>query len=150
MAWMDCRGCSTRFAVGLLRCPKCGAVSQLYAMPEEVEAEQEANVPKISVEGGPSNALGQPVEPEVTATEVAEPVLAEPPVPVEAEMSDATSDAMDEGTAPEEAAAVADVPLPASSDAAVPVEPEPAPAPKPAKKSAAKKTAAKPEPVAQG
>lgn len=132
MAWMQCRSCTTKFAVGLLRCPQCQAVSELYAAPEEViEAEQEANMPKISVEGGPSNALGQPAEPEVPEAGPAE--TQEQPEP---ETSDATSDATGEGDEPEE-------------DADVTVEPESVPTSKPAKKTAAKKTTAKAEP-AQG
>jgi hypothetical protein len=58
MTWMQCRSCSAKFAVGLLRCPQCTAVSELYAVPEEVvEAEQEAGMPKITVGDGASNAL---------------------------------------------------------------------------------------------
>lgn len=75
MAWMACRSCSALFAVGLLRCPQCSAVSELFAVPEEVvEAEQEQeNMPKISVEGGPSNAAEVPGEPEI-GTETEAPV----------------------------------------------------------------------------
>lgn len=93
MAWMQCRSCSTKFAVGLLRCPQCRAVSEMYAVPEEViEAEREAKgVPKISVEGGPSNALGEPVESESAAVEDAVhdevPAVVEESVPVKAEES---------------------------------------------------------------
>jgi len=143
MAWMQCRDCSAKFAVGLLRCPQCNAMSELYAVPEEViEAEQEeANVPKISVWSGPSNALGEPLEEEVSATEPAEA-----PEHLESETSDATSDASDEGAEPEEGADGAET-SPAASGAAVTAEPEPAPASKPAKKAAAKKTAAKAEPA---
>jgi hypothetical protein len=31
MAMETCSGCETRFAVGLLRCPRCGVVAPLYA-----------------------------------------------------------------------------------------------------------------------
>lgn len=144
MAWMQCRGCSAKFAVGLLRCPQCQAVSELYAVPEEViEAEQqEAGMPKISVEGGPSSALGQPLETEAPATE---PV--EEPAQAESETSDATSDATDEETEPGEDDVVE---TPPHASAAVTAEPEPAPASKPAKKAAAKKTAAKQDPAPKG
>ena len=143
MAWMQCRDCGAKFAIGLLRCPQCNAMSELYAVPEEViEAEQEATVPKISVGGGPSNALGQPLEAEAPATEPPEA-----PEHLEPEMSDATSDATNGEAEPEEGAAVGDA---ASQEAPAVVEPESAPAPKPAKKTAAKKTAAKQESVPKG
>jgi hypothetical protein len=147
MAWMQCRGCSAKFAVGLLRCPQCNAISELYAVPEEtIEAEQEANMPKISVEGGPSNALGEPVEPEAPEAGPAEsPEQAEPEV--SDETSDATSDATDEETEPGGDDVVE---TPSHASAAVTAEPEPAPASKPAKKAAAKKTAAKAEPAPKG
>lgn len=130
MAWMHCRSCSTKFAVGLLRCPQCQAVSELFAVPEEVvEAEQEADMPKISVEGGPSNALGEATEAEVGATtETDSPTEApDSTAPADPETSDNASDATGEVT-----------------DAGG-AEVEAAPAPKPARKTAAKKTAAKPE-----
>jgi hypothetical protein len=31
MALSTCGGCGTRFAIGLLRCPRCGTVAPLYA-----------------------------------------------------------------------------------------------------------------------
>ncbi|ACU71758.1 hypothetical protein Caci_2849 [Catenulispora acidiphila DSM 44928] len=137
MAWMQCRSCSTKFAVGLLRCPQCDAVSELYAVPEEVieaEQEQEAAVPKISVEGGPSNALGLPAEEETSAveteTEGTAPEATEAAAQAEPETSDATSAATDEEPDSGEGAAGVD-------------KPEAAPAPKPAKKAAAKKAVAK-------
>lgn len=75
MAWMACRSCSTRYAVGLLRCPQCQAVSELFAVPEEVfDAEQEGSVPKITVADGPSNSLGTTEE----AAHVTEAPSAEP------------------------------------------------------------------------
>lgn len=139
MAWMQCRSCSAKFAVGLLRCPQCGAMSELYAAPEEViEAEQEANMPKISVAGGPSNALGEPAESEAPVTDTAETA-----VPAEPEMSDVTSAATDEATGPDEDAADR---VESQAEAAS----EPAPAPKTARKTAAKKAAAKQEPAPQG
>ena len=142
MAWMQCRGCLAKFAVGLLRCPQCDAISEMYAVPEEViEAEQEATVPKISVEGGPSNALGEPLE---------EGALAAAPEHLEPETSGATSDASDEGAEPDEGADGAETPPAAPADAAVTADPESAPAPKPAKKAAAKKAAAKAEPAPKG
>lgn len=138
MAWMQCRKCLAKFAVGLLRCPQCEAISELYAVPEEtIEAEQEAQVPKISVEGGPSNALGQPLETEAPA-EAAEPEeTAAPTVPSvqpESETSGATSAATDEVPEPEESAAGDGEPVKGAEAEAVPAS-----APKPARKTAAKK-----------
>lgn len=135
MAWMVCRSCSTKFAVGLLRCPQCQAVSELFAVPEEVfEAEQEADMPKISVGGGPSNALGEPVESETgAAAETDSPTeVPESTAPAEPETSGAESDATDEVTN------------------AGGAEDEAAPAPKPARKTAAKKATAKQEPAPKG
>lgn len=57
MAWMRCRSCKTLFAIGLLRCPQCRAVSELYAVPDHVAETEEENMPKITVGGGASNAL---------------------------------------------------------------------------------------------
>lgn len=48
MALRYCTGCTTRFAVGLPRCPWCGS-------REHVE-EGEQDMAKITVHGGPSNA----------------------------------------------------------------------------------------------
>lgn len=58
MSLMRCRSCSARFAVGLLRCPQCQQVSELYAVPEHVAAAEEENMPKITLGDGASNALG--------------------------------------------------------------------------------------------
>lgn len=136
MALMQCRSCSTKFAVGLLRCPQCGAMSELYAAPEEViEAEQEANMPKISVEGGPSNALGEPVETEASSAEAVDTSAEVEEQPhVESETSGGTSDATDEASGHDEDAADGVDP-----ETAVEKDPEPAPAPKLATKTAAKK-----------
>lgn len=85
MAWMQCRSCSAKFAVGLLRCPQCHAVSELYAAREEViEAEKEASMPKITVGGGASNAaeLAEVVTPDPVPADVPEAlVVTEPDVP---------------------------------------------------------------------
>lgn len=134
MAWMACRSCSTRFAVGLLRCPQCGAISELYAVPEEVvEAEQEAQMPKISVAAGPSNAIEETVETTaVDAVQEQDPVESAAPAAQESEPepeSAAESEPEDAGEATPEA------------DEA---EPEPA-APAAPKKRAAKKTVAPPK-----
>jgi len=127
MALMQCRGCLTKFAVGLLRCPQCGKVSELFAVPEEViEAEQEANMPKISVQGGPSNA------PEDVA-ETSVPVAEDSEAP-EPEAPEATDEALAVESEPEKAADEA-----ASATEQVKQEPAAAPAPK---KRATKKTAA--------
>jgi len=127
MAWMQCRGCLTKFAVGLLRCPQCGKVSELFAAPEEViEAEQEANMPKISVAGGPSNALEDVAEPSAPVVEESE--VAKPEAP------EATDEAPAVEPEPEKAA---DEAAPATEQA----NQESTAAPSP-KKRAAKKTAA--------
>lgn len=138
MALMVCRSCTTRFAVGLLRCPHCGALSELYAVPDYIADAEEENMPKISVEGGPSNALGQPAETELpTAEAVAGPVEVEESTLAESETSDETSGATDEVSAAGESA----------DDTS---EAESAPAPKPARKTAAKKAAAKQESAPKG
>lgn len=74
MAWMACRNCTAKYAVGLLRCPQCGAVSELFAVPDYVAEAEEENMPKITVAGGASNALGEP-------DEIAEPVADVAPEP---------------------------------------------------------------------
>lgn len=77
MSLMRCRGCSTKHAVGLLRCPQCQELSELYAVPEHVAADEEDNMPKITVGGGASNALGGE-EPTADAVEAPEAVADEP------------------------------------------------------------------------
>jgi hypothetical protein len=116
MSLMRCRSCSTRFAVGLLRCPQCQVVSELYARPEHEAEQEEAEMPKITVGGGASNALADTEEVAVPATDVPEETAL-----AEAE-PDAAGDEQPDG---------------GSKD----VEPEAPPA-KPARKAAAKKTAA--------
>jgi hypothetical protein len=89
-----CPDCSTRFAVGLFRCPQCRATAPLFAD----RVERESKMPRITVAGGPSNAAAQPGDPgyvapdaevslvDVTAEPEPEPVdfaAAEPAVPVE-------------------------------------------------------------------
>ncbi len=126
MAWMQCRSCSTKFAVGLLRCPQCQMISELYAAPEEaIEAEKESAMPKITVAAGPSNALDDTGEPEAAPAAEEKPVAG--PEPTETANADAAPD--DEATATEPAAAETQAPA--------------APAPK--KRAAAKKTAAAPQ-----
>lgn len=121
MSLMACRGCSTRFAVGLLRCPQCGVVSELYARPD-YEADTEEPMPKITVGGGASNAL-----------EDAEPEAA-PAFPAAEDVQAVSEPAVDTG--PDKAA-------PGAADAEA-SKPEPAAAPAP-KKRAAKKATAAPE-----
>jgi hypothetical protein len=65
MALWTCPDCQAAYAVGLLRCPHCGRMSDNF---------REAGMPKTSIAGA-SNALGQPLEPEP------DPVQAEPAVP---------------------------------------------------------------------
>lgn len=52
-----CTGCKTRFALGLLRCPRCQQVSPQYAANAK-----EMYMPKITVAAGPSNADAKPGE----------------------------------------------------------------------------------------
>jgi hypothetical protein len=82
MSLMRCRSCLAKFAVGLLRCPQCQKVSELFAWPEH-EAEQEENMPKITVGGGASNAAldEQAVAEETTAPVAAPDAVAEPAAP---------------------------------------------------------------------
>lgn len=131
MAWMYCRSCSALFAVGLLRCPQCQAVSELYAAPEEVveaEQEQEAEMPKIGVGAGPSNALGGDAETPDPVTQVTESS--------DAEVTEPESRDLDANATPESADK-------AAPEAAEGEEPEPAAA-SAAKKRATKKTAPSP------
>jgi len=74
-----CAGCQTRFASGLMRCPRCKHISPQYAgLVKEEEA-----MPKITVAAGPSNADAKPGEVgyiehvEHKAAEVASEVAAE-------------------------------------------------------------------------
>lgn len=53
-----CTGCLTRFALGLLCCPRCKQVSPQYA----ANVKKEEPMPRITVAGGPSNAGAQPGE----------------------------------------------------------------------------------------
>jgi len=97
MAWMVCRNCSARFAVGLLRCPQCRAVSELFAVPDYVADAEEENMPKITVGGGASNALGAPnesdagpaldVAPEPEVVAESEPAMPQEKAPAEPEAS---------------------------------------------------------------
>jgi hypothetical protein len=129
MAWMQCRGCSAKFAVGLLRCPQCKTVSELFAVPEEViEAEQEATVPKISVEGGPSSALGGEAEQPAAVGDEAQPSVEVPADAGDAAVAESSPEDTEESEPDVEAAP----------------EPDAVPAPA-AKKRVAKKTAASPE-----
>ena len=62
MALWECRDCTTRYAVGLFRCPHCRAVSQKYT---------EDNVPKITVHGGPTNGIpegGEDLSPGISSS----------------------------------------------------------------------------------
>lgn len=53
-----CTRCQTRFALGLLQCPRCKQVSPQYA----ANVKEEEQVPRITVAGGPSNADAVPGE----------------------------------------------------------------------------------------
>lgn len=50
-------GCGVRFAIGLMRCPRCQALSPRFANVVKEDA-----VPRITVAGGPSNAAALPGE----------------------------------------------------------------------------------------
>jgi len=81
MALLSCLRCTTRFAVGLLRCPHC--LSSSF---------EEADVPKITTSGGASHpedlaaVSGLPVPPEpaaaVPAADTPAPEVASEPEPV--------------------------------------------------------------------
>lgn len=96
MAWMRCRSCTTLFAIGLLRCPQCQAMSELYARPD-YEDEQEEQMPKATVAGA-SNALEER-EPGYVAPDEAEAPTGPDEVEAEAE-----SEAEPESEPAEEAA----------------------------------------------
>jgi len=74
-----CAGCQTRFASGLMRCPRCKHISPQYAGL----VKEEETMPKITVAAGPSNADAKPGEVgyiehvEHKAAEVASEVAAE-------------------------------------------------------------------------
>lgn len=53
-----CPKCTTRFAVGLLRCPQCGATAPAFAD----RMKEDTDMPRITVAGGPSNPDAQPGE----------------------------------------------------------------------------------------
>ncbi|TMC47282.1 MAG: hypothetical protein E6J20_19980 [Chloroflexi bacterium] len=53
-----CGGCQTRFAIGLLRCPRCKQIAPQYA----ANVKKEEAMPRITVAGGPSNAAAAPGE----------------------------------------------------------------------------------------
>jgi hypothetical protein len=52
-----CPKCGVRFALGLLKCPRCQTVSPQYAKPLKEDA-----VPRITVAAGPTNAGALPGE----------------------------------------------------------------------------------------
>jgi predicted nucleic acid-binding Zn-ribbon protein len=55
---VTCTNCQTRFALGLLACPRCRTVSPQYA----ANVKKEEVMPHTTVGGGPSNAGAQPGE----------------------------------------------------------------------------------------
>lgn len=69
MTTETCSGCETRFAVGLLRCPRCGRIAPLYASRVANERppreEAPAAAPTLRGEHGPELAVpyGAHVEP---------------------------------------------------------------------------------------
>lgn len=128
MAWMRCRSCSALFAIGLLRCPQCGAISELYARPDW---EDEETMPKITIAGA-SNALESR---EPAAVAAAAQASAVEPAPVHGPESEPTPEP--------KAAPDAGVETDAKQVAAV-AEAENAPA-APPKKRAAKKAAEPPQ-----
>jgi hypothetical protein len=90
MALLSCLQCLCRFAVGLVSCPHCGS--------EEFE---EADVPKITVSGGPSAPAGPEPEavpaaagsepaPEVAPEPVPEPEASLEPAPTLSSQADAS------------------------------------------------------------
>lgn len=120
MSLMRCRSCSTRFAVGLLRCPQCQQVSELYAVPEHVAAAEEENMPKITVGGGASNAAEGTVADEVPVPDEAQ-VPAEPAAEtVEAVEEEPAGTTEPEPAVEPEAAAVEAAPAPKTRKKASP------------------------------
>jgi hypothetical protein len=67
MALETCPKCTTRFAVGLLRCPQCQTTA-----PQFADRMKEDTMPRITVAGGPSNPDAQPGEPGYIAPEGSE------------------------------------------------------------------------------
>ena len=72
MAIETCLKCTTRFAVGLLRCPHCQAPAPRFAD----RMKEEDDMPRITVEGGPSNPDALPGETGYIAPEGGEDVSA--------------------------------------------------------------------------
>lgn len=57
MAVAEACSCGARFALGLMRCPRCRTVAPLFASRVKEEA-----MPRITVAGGPSNPGAEPGE----------------------------------------------------------------------------------------
>lgn len=111
MALMSCRSCSTRFAVGLLRCPQCNAVSELYAVPDYVADAEEENMPKITIAGASNAAEQDEAEPVPTPT-------VEAPAP-----STSPAEPAGEESAEPEAEPVAEEPATPQAEAALAAKP---------------------------
>lgn len=120
MSLMRCRSCSTRFAVGLLRCPQCQQVSELYAVPEHVAAAEEENMPKITVGGGASNAAEEAAADEVQVSDEAQVAADTAAEVVEAGEEEPAGEAEREPVAEPEAVAAEATPAPKTRKKASP------------------------------
>ena len=66
MALWECADCTTRYAVGAPKCPHCGStlrVNEAAQPPEE-----DNDMAKITVHGGPSNAAADETQPDPADT----------------------------------------------------------------------------------
>jgi hypothetical protein len=53
MAIWECAECTARYAVGLPECPQCGSTVRVNEKTQP-ESEEEQDMPKVTVHGGPS------------------------------------------------------------------------------------------------
>ncbi|TGZ14745.1 hypothetical protein DV517_62280 [Streptomyces sp. S816] len=70
MALWECAECTTTYAVGLPKCPQCGSTIRVNDATQPLEEEQD--MPKITVHGGPS-IEGHVVDPETSEVTPIEP-----------------------------------------------------------------------------
>lgn len=95
MALNVCAGCTTSFAVGLLRCPHCGSK----------DYQEDGQMPKITLEGGPSNAAADAENPR---PEPEQDVSEEANSPAESETVPLGGVVTDQGHTPEAPAILGD------------------------------------------
>lgn len=60
MALWECADCTTRYAVGAPKCPHCGSTMRVNEATQPPE--EETDMAKITVHGGPTNAAAEELE----------------------------------------------------------------------------------------